>query len=108
MPQRRQFVTINPRLGVRNVSINDSALGDLADLTRLKQLHLPGNNITDDGLELLSGLVNLETLEMHTGWSGKIKGPGLVRLAGLKKLHQLGLLGLDDSVLGDLKGLTSL
>ncbi|MBC8872533.1 MAG: HEAT repeat domain-containing protein [Planctomycetes bacterium] len=89
---------------VTNTKITDSGLEHLTELSSLKTLDLSGSQVTGPGLEHLKGLPNLRTL--HLGGT-QITDSGLEHLTGLTYLQTLDLRGcsVTDAGLEHLRGL---
>src|ERR1700693_4679610 len=67
--------------------ITDAGLRQIAKLTQLKQLEVCSPGISDEGVQALRGLTNLEELSLSYG--EKLTGTGFKELAPLKKLTSL-------------------
>jgi len=68
-------------------SFQDEDLACLANLTRLKKLHLAGAGISNEGIKHLSGLTNLGYLSIVG--QCRITDVGLKHLANMQKLYRL-------------------
>lgn len=88
--------------------VTDSELAEVAELAKLRVLHLFNTQITDAGLKHLKGMTSLQEL----GLGGtQITDTGLVHLAGLTSLETLDFSlcsKIEDQGLAHLKELTSL
>src|SRR4029078_9813793 len=95
-------------LGLWGVNYNDSSLEKLKVFKKLKQLELDDTQITDAGLEHLSGLINLEAL--HCRRCPSLKGTGFSYLAGATKMKRLMLREsiIKNEALPHLKGMKEL
>lgn len=72
-------------LHLRNTAVTDAALVHLSALRELRNLTIVGK-VSDGGLRHMSGLSNLEALDLG---NNQIGGAGLVNLSNLPKLKQL-------------------
>lgn len=79
-------------LALRDATVTDAGMGNLAALASLRELRLVGLDITDKGLESLSELDRLEVLWLI---DCRIQGPGLRFLADSPSLRELCLDGCD-------------
>ena len=70
--------------------VTDDGLANLTGLVDLELLNLHGVGISDAGLVHLAGLTNLRELDLG---ANRIKGPGLVHLRDLVHLRKLSLYG---------------
>jgi 5-hydroxyisourate hydrolase-like protein (transthyretin family) len=80
-------------LNLMGARLSDGGLKELSGLSKLKQLHLSGGGdapeaITDQGLQTIESLTNLEGLTLR---NSRITEAGLKSLATLKRLRSLGL-----------------
>ena len=73
-------------LSLSNTLLTDDGLQYLKDLTNLQYLDLNDTQLTDDGLQHLKGLTNLERLHLN---STQLTDDGLQHLKGLTNLHLL-------------------
>jgi hypothetical protein len=71
-------------------SVTDAGLRHLARLSRLKVLDLSGTGITDDGLEVLRGLPELEKVSL--AWT-KVSDAGSAHLSSCERLASVDLQG---------------
>ncbi len=88
--------------------VTDSELAEVAELAKLRVLHLFNTQITDAGLKHLKGMASLQ--ELGPGGT-QITDTGLVHLAGLTSLGTLDFSlcsKIEDQGLAHLKELTSL
>src|SRR5262249_54880287 len=94
-------------LSLTATGVTDEGLEGVKDLTQLETLYLPGR-ITDAGLPHVARLVSLRQLGVD-GLKG-LKGPGLKHLAKLRRLTNLalGATGVTDEGLAGGKDLTQL
>ncbi len=92
---------------VSSNELNDNAVTVLANLPNLKRLVLYENPITDQSIQLIQELKNLETLDLSFT---KVNGPVLSRLSNLKRLRELMVegIGLDDDSISNLTVLSHL
>ena len=74
------------QLNLRNTSITDKGLANIAGFIALTQLHLDGTGITDAGLVHLKGLAALDYLNLY---NTAVTDDGLKSLDGLKKLKHV-------------------
>jgi internalin A len=83
-------ITFNPGLEGKNESFSSSEdWACLAKLTELKTLQVPGYGIDDNGMKYLSGLKNLDFLNIYCIGESRITDRGIKYLTGLKKLSDL-------------------
>jgi hypothetical protein len=93
-------------LSVEAVHIGNAGLVHLAKLAGLRELRLWTPAVTDEGLEPLAALVDLELLDLE---GTSVRGTGLVHLSGLRGLKQLTLgAQTEDKDLGGLAALSHL
>lgn len=93
-------------LSVEAVHIGNAGLVHLAKLAGLRELRLWTPTVTDEGLEPLAALVDLELLDLE---GTSVRGTGLVHLRGLRGLKQLTLgAQTEDKDLGGLAALPHL
>lgn len=84
LPWVGQFGTLK-NLNIHNTSVSDAALEHLRNQTNLRSLVLP-NDIGDDGLKHLQGLIRLKKLDLSRR---KITDRGLSFVGGLTSLEHL-------------------
>jgi len=98
-----------PVIGVDlyGTKVTDNELEQLKELTQLQTLALLGNQVTDAGVQHLIGLTQLQTLNLART---QVTDAGLAQLKGLTKLRMLYLSNtqVTDSGLEHLKGFTQL
>ena len=87
--------------------ITPAAWGNLAGLTKMKDLFLRGTSFDDAGMRALEGMRDIESLILT---NTQVTDTGMTSLAGLTKLHDLGLDGtkITDQGMANLKGMTEL
>lgn len=90
-------------LSVEAINIGNAGLVHVAKLAGLRELRLWTPGVTDEGLEPLAALVDLELLDLE---GTSVRGTGLVHLSGLRGLKQLTLGAQAED--RDLRGLSSL
>jgi hypothetical protein len=94
-------------VGLPGEAVTDAGLEHLKGLTQLKRLYLEDTRVTDAGLKHLRGLTQLEVLELR---SAKVTDAGLEHLKRLTELKDLSLdnTRVTDAGLEHLKGMTQL
>ena len=115
--QLRHLVLLQT-LNLRNSHLVDEGLAGIAKLTALRSLNVGSTAVTDKvlvffetpdahGVAVSHGLENLVSLNLQ---ETRIKGPGLVHLAGLPRLRTLSLSGsqITDEGLAGIEGLVDL
>jgi hypothetical protein len=102
---RLEQITVLRLGGSRNVT--DAGVRHLARLPRLKHLDLSGTKVTDQGLEALRGLPELETIAV--AWT-RVTDTGVAHLAQCERLVSINLQGTSsgDGALRALAGKTRL
>jgi hypothetical protein len=95
------------RVSLRNTEATDDDIQILALLPQLENLDLTNTRVTGAGLAHLKGLKNLRVLGL---WNTRVDDAGLEHIKGLTKMWQLILDGtkVTDSGLVHLKGMTGL
>jgi len=103
---RRRLPAITT-LDLRDASITDDGLEYVIQLADLQRLNLTGTTITNDGLETIAALKELKTLLVS---SPEVTDDGLRTIAKLERLEELNLVGtsITNDGLDHLVGLTSL
>lgn len=90
-----RFLLALPALEKANLveidGLTDESLAFIGKIAGLKELNLGDAQVTSGGLKPLTGLKNLETLDL--GWTKDVGDEGLSTLSGLPKLRILGLGG---------------
>lgn len=69
--------------------ISDAGLRQLANCTKLEDLHIAGSEIGDAGMDALAALNNLKTLHLYH--APRVTNAGLARLGTMKSLRDLKL-----------------
>jgi hypothetical protein len=92
---------------VRGQQITNAGVAHFAGMTNLRVLSLQDTQVDDAGLEQLKGLTNLEDLTL---FKARVTAKGLASLSGLTKLKRLNLraTGIDGTGLRHLKTLQNL
>ena len=96
------------KLDLRNTRVSDKGLLHISELSRLNSLEISyGAGITDEGMQYLRGLTELEVLVVY---GTEITDAGLVQLSGHTRLRELclGNSAIKGSGLKHLSGLTNL
>ncbi len=95
------------RVSLSGTNVTDADLKELSGLKDLQTLDLGRTQVTDAGLKELSGLKNLQTLDLS---GTQVTDAGLKELSGLKNLRTLLLQGtkVTQAGLKELSGLTNL
>jgi internalin A len=83
-----EVLWLRGQMGYGMDQISDAGIRHLAKLPKLRVLHAGALGLTDQSLETIGQLTNLEKLSLD---SNAITGEGLKKLAGLKKLRVLNL-----------------
>ena len=94
--------------------VDDALAAPFAAMHDLRELAIDGQGMTDAGLSFVSGMTDLDRLELHatknTGSAASINGAGLSYLKGLKTLTTVAISGesIDDTAMENLGGIRSI